>query len=186
LVVKLWCSSAWKFGENSIQSGVLGTVLSRSACTARHRVAPRHVARAHRATPRARTLRQPTTRRSVRSGTARVEPPSRPSPIAPRAHARRAGQPTASPPYARSAAPGWLLAVAARTVLAPCRNPLGDDSRDPLHKARAPIKELTSPPRALCPHRAAIAAVGGAPGELHLRLPFFANTCCSSLHQDPL
>jgi hypothetical protein len=62
-----------------------------------------------------------------------------------------AGQPTASPPYARSAAPDWLLAVAARTALVPCRNPLGDDSRDPLHKARAPIKELTSPPRAL-PH----------------------------------
>jgi hypothetical protein len=47
LVVKLWCSSVWKFGENSIQSGVLGTVLSRSAYTARRRVAPRHVARAH-------------------------------------------------------------------------------------------------------------------------------------------
>jgi hypothetical protein len=51
LVVKLWCSSVWKFGENSIQSEVLGTVLSRSACTARRRVAPRHVARAHRDHP---------------------------------------------------------------------------------------------------------------------------------------
>jgi hypothetical protein len=96
-------------------------------------------------------LRQPTTRRSVRRGAARVEPPSWPSPCAPRAHAHRTGQPTASPPYARSAASGWLLVVAARTALAPCRNPLCDDSRDPLHKARAPIKEVTSPPCAL-PH----------------------------------
>jgi hypothetical protein len=110
-----------------------------------------HAARALTAipTPWDRTPRQPTIRRSARRGVARVEPPSRPSPGVPRAHARRAGQPTASPPYARNAAPGWLLAVAARTALVACRNPLGDNSRDPLHKARAPIKELTSPPRAL-------------------------------------
>jgi hypothetical protein len=134
--------------------------------TTSRRAAPRRALTA--TTPRARTLRRPTTRRSMRSGTARVEPPSRPSTIAPRAHARRAGQPTTSSPYARSAAPGWLLAVATRTALAPCCNPLGDDSHDPLHKARAPIKELTSPPDALRSHRAAIAAAGGAPGELHL------------------
>jgi hypothetical protein len=60
-----------------------------------------------------------------------------------------AGHPTATPPYARRAAPGRLLAAAPPPC--PCRNPLCDDSRDPLHKARAPIKELTSPPRAL-PH----------------------------------
>jgi hypothetical protein len=130
-------------------------------------------------TPWARTPRQSTTRRSACCGAARVEPPSRPPTSAPRAHARRAGQPTASPPYARSAAPGWLLAIAVRTALVPCRNPLGDDTRDPLHKACAPIKELTSPLCALPPHRAAIAVAGGAHSELHLWLPFLANACCS-------
>jgi hypothetical protein len=60
-------------------------------------------------------------------------------------------QPNCIAPYARRPAPGWLLAIAACTALAPCRNPLCNDSRDPLHKARAPIKELTSPPRTL-PH----------------------------------
>jgi hypothetical protein len=65
-------------------------------------------------TPWARTPRQPTTRRSVRRGAAHVEPPSRPSPCAPRAHARRAGHPTVSPLYACSAAPGWRLAAVRR------------------------------------------------------------------------
>jgi hypothetical protein len=81
-------------------------VLSQSA--APHDVASRALTAT---TPWARTPRQPTTRRSVRRGAARDEPPSRPSPYLPRAHARRAGHPTASPPYARSAAPGWRLAT---------------------------------------------------------------------------
>jgi hypothetical protein len=75
--------------------------------------------------PLDRTPRQPTTRRSVRRGAAHVEPPSQPSLCAPRAHARRAGHPTTSPPYARSAAPGWQLAVAPRRpsspILRPCK-----------------------------------------------------------------
>jgi hypothetical protein len=103
-----------EIGENSIRSRVLGTVLSRSA--APHDVASRRAAlRALTATtPWARTPRQPSTRRSVRRGATRVEPPSRPSPCAPCSHARRVGHPTPSPPYARSAAPGWQLAAVRR------------------------------------------------------------------------
>jgi hypothetical protein len=101
--------------------------------------------------PWARTPRQPTTRRSVRSGTARVEPPSRPLPLrhvlmpaAPANQRRRRGTRAAPPP-----AGYWPSPLAPPIV--PCCNPLGDDFRDPLHKARAPIKAI-SHRRAPCPH----------------------------------
>jgi hypothetical protein len=53
-----------------------------------------------------------------------AEPPSRSSPRAPHAHARRADHPTTTSPYTRRAAPGLPLAVAPRTALAPYRDPL--------------------------------------------------------------
>jgi hypothetical protein len=49
---------------------------------------------------------------------AHAEPPSGPSPRAPRVHARHAGHPTATSSYARRAAPALLLAVAPRHRLA--------------------------------------------------------------------
>jgi hypothetical protein len=85
-------------------------VLSQSA--APHDVAPR-CARSQRP-PWVRTPRQPTTHWSMRCGATRVEPPFRPSPCAPRAHARRAGHPTASPPYSHRATHGWRLPAGRR------------------------------------------------------------------------
>jgi hypothetical protein len=49
---------------------------------------------------------------------AHAEPPSGPSPRAPRVHTHRAGHPTATSSYARRAAPALLLAVAPRHRLA--------------------------------------------------------------------
>jgi hypothetical protein len=58
----------------------------------------------------------------------------------------------------------------------PCRGPPCGDARDPLAKARLPIKSgrppLTRPRAATVRHRS-------HHGELYLRPPFTANTCCS-------
>jgi hypothetical protein len=88
-------------------------------------------------------------------GAARVEPPSRPSPCVPRAHARRAGHPTASPPYA--AAPplvgNWPPCVAAHsTVPRPCHactaSPLALVCKEALDRLELGYKAGRPSPRA--------------------------------------
>jgi hypothetical protein len=85
------------------------------------------------------------------TGLCTVGPPSsnrplRPYPPTPRVHTRRAGHPTATPPYTRCTVPGWLLAVAPPPC--PCHGPLFGDARDPLAKARLSIKGGRFSPRA--------------------------------------
>jgi hypothetical protein len=163
-----------EIGENSIQSGALGTVLSRSACTARHRVAPRRVVRAHRGHPmgpNAEAAYHP----SVRAPWDRPRRTAVQDPLPVRhvlmpatpANQRRRRRTRAAPPptgYWPSPLAPPLPHAATRGATTPVTPPQGTHA----------YKGVNLTAARLAPHRAAITAAGGAPGELHLRLHFFA------------
>jgi hypothetical protein len=95
---------------------------------------------------------------------------------------RRVDHPTETSSYVRRAAPALLLAVVPRhrlVVTIPWTTVTPSTRHEHLYK------ELTSPPRALPRHRAAIATVSGAHGELHPPTACTANVCCTACPRIP-